>query len=149
MTVSPMVQVQMDDQMALALFLHAVSNTADMEEPDNGENSSKAGGQGLSLDLTQELLRNPQDTFATYARDDSLAERGINEGDLLLVDKVLKPQHDDVVIISVDGELQCRILDMRESRLITCDEEQSPILLDQQVGLVVEGVVTQSIRPFR
>lgn len=141
MTVSPMIQVQMADQMSLALFLHAMSSAID--------NDVEEESSALSLDLSHELLRNPRDTFATYARDDSLAERGMNDGDLLLVDKVLKPQHDDIVIISIDGELQCRILDMKESRLISCDEEQSPILLDEQIGLVVEGVVTQIIRPLR
>ena len=145
MTVSPMVQAQIDEQMALALFLHAVSNHDDVS--DNSED--KSSNKGLTLDLAHELLRNPRDTFATYPRDDSMAARGIDEGDLLLVDKVIKPQHDDVVIISIDGELQCRTLDMRESRLLSCDEQRSPILLDQQVGLVVEGVVTQIIKALR
>ncbi len=145
MTVSPMIQAQIDEQMALALFLHAVSNNDDVEENSEEKNNSP----GLTLDLGHELLRNPRDTFATYARDASMTERGIDEGDLLLVDKVIKPQHDDVVIISIDGELQCRTLDMRESRLLSCDEQCSPILLDQQVGLVVEGVVTQTIKALR
>ena len=142
MTVSPMVPAQMAEQRSLALFLHAMSSAVDNDDVE-AQNSS------LSLDLGEQLLRNPKDTFATYAGDDSLAERGMYDGDLLLVDKVLKPQHDDIVIISIDGELQCRILDMKESRLVCCDETQSPILLDEQIGLVVEGVVIQIIRSLR
>ncbi|NRB40266.1 MAG: DNA polymerase V [Pseudomonadales bacterium] len=140
MQVAAMVPVQLNEQMALALFLHAMSGSATEEEE---------GQKGLTIDLGTELLRNPLDSFATYARDESLADRGINEGDLLLVDKVLKPQHNDVVIITLDGELLCRILDMKQSQLTTCDDEQSPILLDEQVGLVIEGVVIQSVKAFR
>lgn len=140
MSVSPMVALEMDSQMTLALFLHAVpSSTAHEAGADDA----------LTLNLADELLRHPDDSFATYARDDSLNGVGINQGDLLLVDRKLKPQHNEIVVISMDGELLCRVLDMRESRLSTTDSEQKPIFLNEQVGLVIEGVVVHAVRQFR
>ena len=140
MKVSPLLPIEMKQQMPLALFLHALPIDAVSEEENE---------KVLSLDLTEHLLRHPQDSFATYARDESLSSLGIQEGDLLLVDRKLKPQHGNVVIVSLDGELRCRVLDMKESCLRCDDEEQAPLLLNEYVGLMVEGVVVQSVRQFR
>ena len=141
MNVSPSMPIDIHEQMSLALFLHAATNADAFEE---GREVSAP-----SINLTQELLRNPATSFATYARDDYLNGLGISEGDLLLVDKKLKPSHSDVVIFSHEGELRCRILDMTNSQLRTDDDEQSPIDLNDQVGLVIEGVVIQAVRRFR
>ena len=141
MKVSTALQIEVTDQMNLALFLHA--STMDDEYVDGGKKELPA------LDLAAALLRNPEESFATYARDDDLYDVGINQGDLLLVDKKLKPSHSDVVIISYDGELRCRVLDMKNSCLRISDDSQSPIELNEQVGLVVEGVVVQVIRQLR
>ncbi len=141
MNVSPPMPIDINEQMSLALFLHAANNIADFDE----EREVSAP----SINLVEELLRSPDASFATYARDDVLNSMGISEGDLLLVDKKLKPSHSDVVIFSHEGELRCRVLDMKNSQLHADDEEQAPIDLNDQVGLVIEGVVIQAVRRFR
>ena len=124
--ISPLSQVEIHDQMALALFLHAGNEfDSDSEEVPTAP----------SIDLADELLRQPQDSFGCYARDDSLFQQGVSEGDLLLADRKLKPQHNDIVIVSFDGELLCRQLDMNSC--LRCDEEES--LLDEHAGLLIEA----------
>ncbi len=139
MKVTAMQPLAIQEQMPLALYLHGVVR----DELDASEYAAQ------SLNLTQALLRRVEDSFATYARDNQLSARGIDEGDLLLADKSLKPQHKDVVIASLDGELLCRILDMNEGCLRTADDSQSPIFLHEHVSLVIEGVVLQSVKQWR
>lgn len=140
MSVSPTVSITIDSQMDLALFLHAVPH-------DNS--AASCAEDTLTLNLSNELLRNPSDSFATYARDDNLNGVGIHEGDLLIVDRKLKPQHHEVVVISLDGELLCRVLDMQESCLTTTDPQQGPLFLNEHASLVIEGVVINAVKRFR
>lgn len=141
MKVTQPASLEVSEQMSLALFVHATNNIEMFEGEQEPESPT--------INLSEELLRNPSASFATYARDDYLSGVGIGEGDLLLVDKKLKPSHSDIVIFSHEGELRCRILDMKNSQLFTPDHEQSPIDLNEQVGLVIEGVVIQAVKRFR
>ena len=56
------------------------------------------------LDLTTILVTHPQATFIVRLRGDSMREAGIFDGDLLVVNRALKPIHTDVVLAVVDGE---------------------------------------------
>lgn len=56
------------------------------------------------LDLTAILVTHPQATFLLRLSGESMAEAGLYDGDLLVVNRALKPVHQDVVIAVVDGE---------------------------------------------
>jgi len=58
------------------------------------------------IDLTQELVTHPQATFLLRVSGESMREAGIFDGDMLVVNKALKPRHGQVVVAVVDGE--CR-----------------------------------------
>jgi DNA polymerase V len=140
MIVSQLAPTEINDQMALPLFLHAV-----MDE----DSSRDEEGEGLRLDINDTLIRRPNATFYTYAKGDSMAELGIFDGDLLVVDRSAKPQDGDIVIASLEGELICRSLDMQNSCLRSGDSELPPIHLNDQVGLTITGIVSHSIHQHR
>ncbi len=139
MKVSHLAPTTINDQMALPLFLHTAL-------PDSDE---KPANETLSLDINDELIRCPGTTFYTYAKGDALVELGIFDGDLLVVDRAVKPQDGDIVIACLDGELLCRCLDMKNSCLRSADSELPPIKLNEQVDMVIEGVVSHSIHQHR
>ncbi|OTP81488.1 translesion error-prone DNA polymerase V autoproteolytic subunit [Gilliamella apicola] len=62
------------------------------------------------LDLTEHLVKHPSATYYIKAMGDSMVDYGIFSGDLLIVDRSLTPQVDDVVIAAIDGELTCKCL---------------------------------------
>ena len=74
---------------------------------------------------------------------------GIHNGDLLVVDRALEPVHGDVVIAALDGELTCKILDLKRKRLLSGNDLFPPIELGEDAELVIEGVITHSIRYHR
>ena len=62
------------------------------------------------IDLNDALIRHPQATFVMRAVGSAMQGAGIDDGDVLLVDRVLQPSHGNVVVAVVEGELTCRRL---------------------------------------
>lgn len=98
------------------------------------------------LDLNQHLIKHPSATFFARAEGDSMRGRGIFPGDLLIIDRSLKPGHGQVVIAALNGELTCKILDVRRRCLLAANRRYPPIPIDDDSGFCVEGVVIASVR---
>src|SRR5262252_7102114 len=56
------------------------------------------------LDLNDILVRNPQATFLMRVTGSAMREAGIDDGDLVLIDRAITPVHGHVVIAVVDDE---------------------------------------------
>ena len=98
------------------------------------------------LDLNQHLIKRPSATFFARADGDSMRGRGIFSGDLLIVDRSVKPLHGHIVIASIHGELTCKLLDTRARCLVAANRNYPPIPITEDCGFYIEGVVTSSIR---
>ncbi len=126
-------------QITLPLFLH--SSSAGFGSPVDEDDSG--------MDLNDYLVRHPDHTFYARARGEAMRDYGIFDGDLLIVDRKLKPSQGSLVIAAQDGELLCRELDLRNSRLVCKDSELPELSLDDSVDLRIEGVVLSAIKEFR
>ena len=51
-----------------------------------------------SIDLNRELVRHPATTFYARAVGDSMKGCGIDDGDLLVIDKSIDPHDGDIVV---------------------------------------------------
>lgn len=102
-----------------------------------------------SLDLNEHVIQHPAATYYVRAQGDSMMRLGIHNGDLLVVDRALEPVDGDIVIAALDGELTCKILDMKRRRLLSGNDLFPPIELAEDTELVIEGVITHSIRYHR
>jgi len=65
---------------------------------------------GLSLDLNQHLIKHPAATFFMRAAGESMCAAGILDGDLLIVDRSLRPTKNSIVIAVINGELMVKPL---------------------------------------
>ncbi len=99
-----------------------------------------------SLDLNDYLIRHPAATYLARAKGDSMEGCGIYDGDLLIVDRSLEPQHGQVIIAALDGQLTCKILDKNKHCLISANKNYTPIGINEFSDLIIEGVVIHSIR---
>ena len=66
-----------------------------------------------SIDLNEELIHRPNSTFVVRARGHSMIDAGISPGDLIIVDRSLKPRHGSVIVAVLDGELSIKILNIK------------------------------------
>lgn len=74
---------------------------------------------------------------------------GIYNGDLLVIDRSLNAENGDTVIACLDGELTCKILDLRNHQLLAANPHYRPIPLPDETDLVIEGVVVHAIHHLR
>lgn len=102
-----------------------------------------------ALDLNEHVIQHPAATYYVRAQGESMMRVGIHDGDLLVVDRALEPVHGDIVIAALDGELTCKILDLKKRRLLSGNDVFPPIELGEGAELVIEGVITHSIRYHR
>ncbi|WP_431310030.1 LexA family protein [Marinospirillum insulare] len=56
------------------------------------------------LDLNQLCIKHPASTFFVRVEGHSMIEAGIFEGDILVFDRSIKPEHGAIVIANVFGE---------------------------------------------
>ncbi|WP_101756792.1 translesion error-prone DNA polymerase V autoproteolytic subunit [Oceanicoccus sp. KOV_DT_Chl] len=98
------------------------------------------------LDLNEYLIRHPSATYMAKAQGQSMVGRGIYDGDTLIVDRHIEAQHGSIVIAALDGELTCKILDTRRRLLVPAHGNMAPIPVGDDAELIIEGVVTHSIR---
>jgi DNA polymerase V len=109
---------------------------------------SPANDSGVTrLDLNDILVRNPQATFLMRVAGDSMRDEGIDDGDLVLIDRALTPAHGHIVIAVVEQEFVCRrLVSQGELRLRAADPAVADIVPAEGEGLEIWGVVTTAIK---
>jgi DNA polymerase V len=105
----------------------------------------------LSLDLNKELISNPSSTFFGRVRGSSMIDAGIEDGDLLVIDKSLEPQDGDTVVCYIDGDFTLKYIRMekKEVFLIPANPEFKPIRVTEENNFCIWGVVTYSIKDHK
>lgn len=101
--------------------------------------------QQETLDLNEFLVEHPAATFYCQVSGDSMKDLGILNGDILIIDRSIKHRHGQVVLAALNGELTCKVLDLKGRRLLSANAAHAPIPIGDEVDLVIEGVVTSSI----
>lgn len=103
------------------------------------------------LDLNEHLIEHKDATFFVQATGDSMTGAGIQEGNLLVVDRALEARHGDIVIAVIDGELTVKRLEKRRGkiRLVAENPAYSAIEFKDGQELTIWGVVTSVIQKFK
>jgi DNA polymerase V len=96
------------------------------------------------LDLQRLVVKNPAATFFLKVSGDSMRDAGINDGDLLVVDRSKPASSGKVVIASWNGELTVKRLKLRSGRIFLVPENPDYPELDvtDNEDTVIWGVVT-------
>jgi DNA polymerase V len=103
------------------------------------------------LDLNELLINNKPATFFLRVKGDSMLNAGIHQGDIIVVDRSLRPTHRSIVVAVVDGELTVKRLITRNgvAELHAENAKYAPICLQEGQELVIWGVVTSSVHQVR
>jgi len=118
------------------------------------------------LDLNELLVRRPAATYFVRVEGDSMSGAGIHDGDLLVVDRSLRPADGDVIIASVDGDFTVKTLRLGngergmgngergmgnggEIRLVAANPKYPDIVLKSGQELDYFGLVTACIHQFK
>jgi DNA polymerase V len=103
-----------------------------------------------TVDLTRELITHPQATYLVRARGHSMTGVGIFDRDLLVVNRALTPQRNQVVLAVLDGEFTVKTLVQHQGRVaLRAANPGYPVILPKDAQtLEIWGVVTAAIKQF-
>lgn len=99
------------------------------------------------IDLNEQLVRNKPATFFMRVCGNSMINAGIFDGDIVIVDRSIKPKSGRIIIAVLDGEMLIRRLElsMNKVRLIPETPRLAPIDISEFSDFNIWGVVTYSI----
>ena len=100
------------------------------------------------IDLNIHLIKNVPATFIIRVQGKSMTDIGINDNDLLVVDKSLKPKNFSTVIANVHDELVVKnfVKEKNEQFLTSGSKKfEDRILINEEADVFIWGVVTYVI----
>lgn len=100
------------------------------------------------VDLNKVLIKHPQATFLMRVRGASMREAGIDDGDVVLVDRAIRASHGHIVVAVVDGEFTVKRLWKRGGNLKLQAANPTYPDIHPRDGQTIEvwGVVTTAIK---
>lgn len=101
-----------------------------------------------ALDLNLELVRHPAATFYGRVNGDSMINEGIEDGDLIVIDRAIEPHDGDLAVCCVEGDFTLKRIRIEPDRvwLIPANETYDPIMITDDSRFVIWGVVTFVIK---
>ena len=104
-----------------------------------------------TLNFNEDIIKHPSATFYAKAMGDSMIEAGIEEGDILVIDRALDPRDGDIIVAHVNGEFTVKYLDLSKKdkgiiRLLPANSRYKPIVMHDGDVLNVWGVVSNIIK---
>ena len=100
------------------------------------------------LDLNRELIKNPASTFYARVSGLSMVDEGINDGDLLVIDKSLEPHDGSLAVCYIDGEFTLKRFERHDGYglLMPANREFRPIKVTGEDDFIIWGIVTYIIK---
>lgn len=105
-----------------------------------------------AISLDDICVSNPASTFLGRVKGQSLRDICIYEGDIVVIDKSLEPEHRDLVVCAIDGEFNAKILHLdalQGIRLLSANPGFQPIVIHDLTDFRVWGVVTYIIQNIK
>lgn len=99
--------------------------------------------QSQPIDLNKELIDNPATTFIMRVVGVSMIDEGIDEGDMIVVDRSLFPTERNLAVIMLDNEFAVKRIVQRDGKLylFSGNKDYLPIEVKNPEELRVWGVV--------
>ena len=100
------------------------------------------------ISLDRELVKNKEATFYARVSGDSMVGAGLDDGDLLVIDRSLNPENGKIAVCLVDGEFTVKRIKKEKDKLYLMPENKQykPIELKEENELIIWGVVEYVIK---
>lgn len=100
------------------------------------------------LDLNRKLIKNPASTFYARVSGLSMVDEGINDGDLLVIDKSIEPYDGCLAVCFIDGEFTLKRFEKHDGYglLVPANKEFKAIKVTADNDFCIWGIVTYLIK---
>lgn len=103
---------------------------------------------GVEIDLNRDLVLHPEATYYGRVSGESMKGAGIDDGDLLVIDKSLEAVHGKIAVCFLDGEFTLKRINIRQDGvwLVPENDKYKPIHCGEENNLIIWGIVTHIIK---
>lgn len=101
-----------------------------------------------SLDLNKILIKNPISTFYGRVKGVSMKDAGIDNGDLLVIDKSLEYRNNAFAVCCLNSEFTFKRIKVKDKRLflLPANSDYKPIEVKEDDEFTIWGIVTYIIK---
>ena len=102
----------------------------------------------IRISLDRELVKNEESTFYARVSGDSMIEAGLDDGDLIVIDRSLNPENGKIAICFVDGEFTVKRIKKEKNKLFLMPQNKryQPIEIKEGNELIIWGIVEYVIK---
>ena len=102
----------------------------------------------IRISLDKELVKNQESTFYARVSGDSMLGAGIDDGDLLVIDKSLSPENGKIAVCFIDGDFTVKRIVKENGKLYLKAENKKykTIELKEENELIIWGIVEYVIK---
>jgi DNA polymerase V len=102
----------------------------------------------IRISLDKELVKNRDATFYARVSGESMVEAGLDDGDLLVIDRSLDPESGKIAVCLVDGEFTVKRIKKEKDKLYLIPENNKykPIEVKEENELIIWGIVEYVIK---
>ena len=102
----------------------------------------------IRISLDKELVKNKDATFYARVSGDSMIGAGLDDGDLLVIDRSLDPENGKIAVCLIDGEFTVKRVKIEKDHvyLIPENKRYDPIKVTEENEFIVWGVVTYVVK---
>lgn len=110
--------------------------------------SPAADFDGTRVSIDQIVVKNSVATFYAKANGNSMIGAGIDDGDILVIDKSIEPQDGKIAVCFIDGEFTVKRIKVQENSLLLLPENKlfEPIEVTQENDFIIWGIVTYVVK---
>jgi DNA polymerase V len=104
----------------------------------------------LTIDLNRHLIKHPSATFYGRVCGNSLKNAGIDDGDLLIIDRSMEPINGKIAVCYIDGEFTAKRINLNKNELWLMPENDAykPIKIEKETDFLVWGIVIHVVKSF-
>ncbi len=100
------------------------------------------------ISLDEELIANKEATFFARVSGQSMIGAGLDDNDLLVIDRSLEPEHNKIAVCFLDGEFTVKRLKVKNGEVwLQPENPDYPIIkITEENNFVIWGIVTNVIK---
>ncbi|WP_284652639.1 LexA family protein [Flavobacterium terrisoli] len=104
--------------------------------------------EGSQISLDKVLVKNFEATFYAKASGTSMIGAGIDDGDIMVIDRSLEPGNGKIAVCFIDGEFTVKRIKIEKDAVYLMPENQDfkPIKIEEENKLIIWGIVTYVIK---
>lgn len=101
-----------------------------------------------SIDLNTLLIKHPSATFFGRVSGFSMKDAGIDDGDILIIDRSIEPMDNKIAVCFIDGEFTAKRIRLIKGELWLYPENDKfkPIKVTEENNFIIWGIVTFVIK---